>query len=149
MVDYNMIISGIIYTIYSNRRYIVDVVREMVSMGARRTKRCWVIEGSRATNFETLYIQGNVDKAIKEIDSKYYFGYYRPYIERKTLKYINSLSERIDEQIVQINSGATKENLEETFSIDNVPGYIYNYIRDCIKNDKDIHITQITLEQPQ
>ncbi len=143
MVDYNQIIQGIIYTMYSNRQYIAEVVKEMVYLNARKTKKTWVIGGSRVDAMGPLYARGNVDKVIKEIDSKYDFGYTHPYIERKTLKYIRDLRLYIDTHIQETLTSPIKTPLESAFSIQNVVTSIYTYLHMEIKSGKDIHIKKI------
>ncbi len=143
MVDYNQIIQGIIYTMYSNRRYIAEVVKEMVYLNARKTKKTWVIEGSRVDAMGPLYVRGNIDRVIKEIDSKYDFGYTHSYIERKTLKYIRDLRNYIDMHIQECLNSPIKMCLDSAFSIQNVVTSIYSHIHCEIKNGKDIRITKI------
>ncbi len=143
MVDYNQIIEGIIYTMHSNRRYIANMVREMVYAKAKKTKKVWVIEGSRVDNMGRLYAQGNIDKVIKEIDSKYDFGYASSYIDRKTFKYIKNLRTYIDMYIQETTKAPIKTSLDCAFSVHNIVTFIYDYIHTDIKRSKDIHIASI------
>lgn len=143
MVDYNQIIQGIIYTMHSNRRYIAQVVREMIYQNAKRSKKYWVIEGSRVDIMGRLYAQGNIDKVIKDIDSKYDFGYSNSYIERKTFKYIRDLPSHIDLHIKNTINTPIKTTLDDAFSVQNVVSHIYHHIHSDIKTAKDIHIIRI------